>query len=195
VYNYIKGIVIDIQLNTIILECNGIGYEINSTLQCISKCEIGKTTTVYVYLAVKEDDMSLFGFVDIREKTMFLNLVSINGVGNKTAINILSNLSLQELAVSVVKQNVSAFSKIKGIGKKTAERILLELKDKVEKDDILNLTTSTNISGINSQLKEAQAALLSLGFKNTEVRTMLDNVSISDNMGAEDIIGLALRKR
>ena len=195
-YNFISGTVADISFNTVVIECGGIGYEIFATSGCTGLCTVGKTVKVYVHLAVKEDDMSLYGFVDQRERTMFYSLVSVSGVGNKTAISILSGIGLQELAVSIATQNVSVLSKIKGIGKKTAERILFDLKDKVSKEVDLELVVDKSSTPIkNSQAKDAQAALISLGFKQSEVQSMLNNIEITSTMSAEDIIGMALRKR
>lgn len=190
-YNYIEGTVVDIQTNMIVIACNGIGYEIYATRSCIQQCEINQSAKVYLYLAVKEDSMSLFGFVDLRERLMFGNLTNVNGVGNKTAISILSGISLQELAVSVASQNTSALHKIKGVGKKTAERILLELRDKVAKDDSIKVVVA---DACNDNARHAQEALLALGFRSTEVNDMMRGIELS-NLSAEDIIGLALRRR
>lgn len=132
-FSFIDGKVVSKQEGLIVLENNGIGYEIgvsNNTLVEIQN--IDDTVRIYTYLQVKEDGISLFGFASENEKNMFLKLITVSGVGPKSAMAILSSMPLVDLVDCIINQSVSMLSRAKGIGKKTAERLVLELKDKID---------------------------------------------------------------
>lgn len=192
-YAFITGNIVSENLNEIVVENNGIGYLLNVSSTAIIKLKQQPAPVkVFTYLYVKEDEMSLYGFYGEEEKDMFLKLISVSGVGAKTAIQILSGASVHDLTVSIASCDTSRFSKIKGIGKKTAERIVLELKDKVSTLPLLNETVLDTPVVLSTAEQEAEAALMALGFSKVEAHRAVKSVSGCDT--AEDIIKQALVK-
>ena len=141
---YIKGKVLSAQAGVILLENNGIGYEITCSAAVYQKLAQEKSGEVYTYLAVREDDISLYGFISPEEKNMFLKLITVSGVGPKMGITVLSNMKLSDLAVKIATSDVKGLSSIKGLGKKTAERIILELREKITEEVGKEETSSCN---------------------------------------------------
>lgn len=189
-YSFIEGTVISKQDNILVLENNGIGYELNSSLSALSNLIIGEKAKVYTYLQVSENGIALYGFYTLEEKNMFLKLITVSGVGPKASISILSNINISQLSVAIAKQDLSLLSTVKGIGKKTAERILVELKDKVTVIGGTD-TTPANITD-NAAIEEACSALISLGVNKNEALT-LARANYKEGFSAEDIIAKSLR--
>lgn len=190
-YDFITGKLVYEDANGIVVENNGIGYAIcvSSNASVIFRQESGDIR-VYTYLSVKEDEMSLYGFYSKDERDLFLKFISVSGVGAKTAIQILSGMKLSDLTLAVATGNVGAFSKIKGIGKKTAERIVLELKDKVSTlGPLLQNDVTPIITGVE---QEAELALISLGFSKAEAKRAILAVENKDSV--EQIIASALKR-
>ena len=136
-YSYIIGKVISKSKNILILENNNIGYEIYMTEIALSELNIGEDAKIYTYYNVTQDNISLFGFKNLEEKKMFENLISVSKIGAKTAIGILSSISTAELAISIITNDINRLSKLPGIGKKTAQRLVLEVIDKVKTEEII----------------------------------------------------------
>ena len=194
-YNYIKGKITETAENLLVVEANGVGYELNVSSFTLSELSQKEgEVKVYSYLSVREDDMSLFGFATKREKAMFIKLIGISGVGPKLAITLLGGLSVEQLASAVVCGDVKLLSKIKGVGKKTAERIVLELKDKVDTDYAEDVAVSTQGATILTATpnEEAVLALMTLGYSRMEASTAVARVQ-SDGMTLEEIIFNALK--
>ena len=190
-YDFITGKLVYEDANGIVVENNGIGYAIcvSSNASVIFRQESGDIR-VYTYLSVKEDEMSLYGFYSKDERDLFLKFISVSGVGAKTAIQILSGMKLSDLTLAVATGNAHAFSKIKGIGKKTAERIVLELKDKVSTlGPLLQNDVTPIITGVE---QEAELALISLGFSKAEAKRAILAVENKDSV--EHIIASALKR-
>ena len=192
-YNYIKGTLEYAQENTVVVEAGGVGYELCVPSTSIAKLgRIGDVCKVYCYLNVKEDDMSLFGFADRAEKELFTRLIDVSGIGCKMAIAILSSGSLSSIVSAIVSADVSALAKIKGIGKKTAERIVVELRDKlsaggsVPSGEPLFAPVSAPVDN------EAVEALLSLGFTRQESIAAVSRHA-KEGMTTEEIVLAALR--
>ena len=190
---YIKGKVIGNTDNTILLENGGIGYEITCSVSAFSKMMQDREGALYTYLQVRDDGISLFGFISQEEKNMFLKLISVSGVGAKMGITVLSGMSLKDLAVAIATSDVKGLSKIKGLGKKSAERIILELRESVSAID----TNSTEkiVSNIvaNADGENGIMALMSLGYNRS---TAVKAVNLAIEQGAttvEEIIAVALR--
>ena len=142
--NYISGTIEYVQSDAVIVDANGIGYEISVNNRFLSKIgSVGDKIKVYVYLAVKEDGAFLFGFIDRAERNMFLRLITISGIGPKLAISILGGISSEELSRCIANGDTKALSSIKGIGKKTAERIILELRDKIEEEIVTGVVSGS----------------------------------------------------
>ena len=191
---YIKGKVISNNDNVILLENGGIGYEIICSISAFSKLMQDREGGVYTYLQVKEDGIALYGFVSLEEKKMFLKLISVSGVGAKMGITVLSGMSLKDLAIAIATSDVKSLSKIKGLGKKSAERIIVELRESVSSigndggcDEIITQVSSS------SEAENAVMALISLGYTRS-IAVKAVNVAISQGANAvEEIIAVALR--
>ncbi len=166
--NFIYGEIASKNENSVVLDHNGIGFEIfvsTSTLSLIG--QIGEMARVFTYMNVKEDELSLYGFLSIEEKNMFLKIINVSGIGSKMALQILSGLSLSDLAVAIKNEDIKLLSTIKGLGKKTAERLALELKDKI---DLIGFAVQdTLVEDVNvDMVDEAMQALIALGINKNE---------------------------
>jgi Holliday junction DNA helicase RuvA len=159
--DYIKGEITELTPTSVSLETYGIGYFINISLNTYTNLSGKKDAKLYIYEAIREDAHVLFGFVDKQEREMFLLLISVSGIGAGTARMILSSLNTQELANVIASGNADVLKSVKGIGMKTAQRVIIDLKDKIkttgiEQGDLINLTSQAG--------EEAIAALVMLGF-------------------------------
>ena len=170
-YSYIKGIVEEIEKDYIVIENSGIGYKINVSSNTIKNLSISQNTKIYTKLIVREDDMYLCGFYSKEEMNMFELLTSISKIGPKIGISILSNITPKEMNGYILNSEINKISKLPGIGKKTAERIVLELKDKVDKTNVYyeeTLIENGISSSITDEIDEAIEALISLGYSKQE---------------------------
>ena len=173
---YLRGKVLTTTEETVIVDVNGVGYEIYCTGSVFRKLTVGAVTEIFTYLQVKEDGMTLFGFDTPQEKELFLKLISVSGVGPKLGISILASLSADEFAVAIATADVKRLSKVKGLGKKTAEKIVLELHGKISAaevlgasgDDLTVPTQPTANAKLSAADEEAVSALMGLGFTRTE---------------------------
>jgi Holliday junction DNA helicase RuvA len=191
-YAYIKGKITYKNPAFVFLENNGIAYHINISLNTFGKIQDKEEVLLYTYLLVKEDDLSLYGFFEQEEKQLFEKLISVSGIGATTAQIILSSMSPNEIVSAIVNENEMVFKNIKGIGIKTAKRIILDLKDKFSKLPVSDTSTSPANTGIKS---EALAALLALGINRQKaemaiVNTLKSNSDISD---VQTLIKLAFK--
>ncbi|MBR6751616.1 MAG: Holliday junction branch migration protein RuvA [Clostridia bacterium] len=169
---YLKGTLISVQNGKVLLDVGGVGYEISISNNTVVKLPaVDNQATIYTYLYVREDEMSLFGFYSLEEKAMFMKLISISGIGPKAAMSILSGMELRALAIAIITEDKKSIAKIKGVGKKTAERIILELKEKVtaEEGDVETTSSSKKpfMSGveIDTDMEDAIMALRTLGIQ------------------------------
>lgn len=162
-YAYITGLVTDITEDTAVIEAGGIGYEMRISAQSASGLRTGENATLYVYLSATENGISLYGFASKEEKKLFLQLTGISGIGPKGAVTILGGMSADALRSNIAAGNAAALSSVKGVGKKTAERIIMELKDKV---DAAPGIAVAHIKALpEGAAREAADALVALGYK------------------------------
>lgn len=199
-YAYIKGIITDRNDQQIVIENNGIGYLVNCPLGISAEIGgIGDDVTVYLYQSVKEDDISLYGFNSRDQKEMFLKLITVSGIGPKVAHTICATLSAEQIAAAVMSGNVALLTGVKGLGKKTAERIILELKDKLKTQ--LGSAASISASPVavaaagsadQGVMGDAVGALLVLGYKDQEASEAVAS-AYEDGIGLEDLIRKALK--
>lgn len=185
--NFIYGEIASKNENSVVLDHNGIGFEIfvsTSTLSLIG--QIGEMARVFTYMNVKEDELSLYGFLSIEEKNMFLKIINVSGIGPKMALQILSGLSLSDLAVAIKNEDIKLLSTIKGLGKKTAERLALELKDKI---DLIGFAVQDAlVEDVNvDMVDEAMQALIALGINKNEAYRLAKLNAIGAE-STEDII-------
>lgn len=190
-YYYIKGTLVQKSDNYIVVDTNGIGYMINTSLTTLNDLgSSGAEVTIYTYLHVREDAMELFGFSSQEEKNMFVHLISVSGVGPKAALSILSVASPAKFAVAVVTNDVKTITKASGVGPKLAQRIILELKDKLKTDE-LGIDNSEEISfDASDNRSEAVSALIVLGYSPADAQKAVSKADAS--LGVEEIIKKAL---
>ena len=186
-FAFIEGKVQIISENLIAVLCGGVGYEINISKKL--KVENNENIRLYVQLIHKEDSMTLYGFATREEKKLFSTLMATSGVGPKLAMEILSTYSINEIMHILFNKDISMLKKVSGMGLKKAEKLLFELRDKIEKIDI-NISEA---KPYNDNESDVIKALISLGFSNNEAVKSLSSVENKENMNAEDLIREALR--
>ncbi len=195
-YSYISGKLVNVENNLVTIDNNGIGYEIACSVNSILKLpSVGSSISLFTYLYVREDEMSLYGFTSREEKAMFLKLITISGIGPKASLGILSGMRPEALAVAIVTGDIKSIAKIKGVGKKTAERVVLELREKLssQETDVYTGEVSLNVTGLDSLSTEAVTALKSLGCTQNEAVTLVSAVRKECDT-LEDLILHALRR-
>jgi Holliday junction DNA helicase RuvA len=191
-YSYIKGMVKSIRENHLIVDNNSIGYSINTSANTLKDCAINDQVTIYTHLYVREDIITLYGFASPEELGLFEILIRISGVGPKAALSILSLADVSTIKYSIFIGDHKFISKASGIGKRTAEKIILELKDKI-KDEFAGITMDPGLTDSVTSYDTVTDALVSLGFTLGEARSVLKNI---DKTGKteDEIIKLALKK-
>ncbi|MDR1702285.1 MAG: Holliday junction branch migration protein RuvA [Sporomusaceae bacterium] len=196
---YLKGSVSHLFAEYCFLDVQGVGYRIFIPFSTREKLETGKEAFLYTYLNVREDAMMLFGFYTAKEYDLFLQLIGVSGIGPKVALNILSKITPDEFYFSVSQKRIDPLTKIPGVGKKTAERIILELKDKIKSDEIELETTGSAFSSASVSYAEqdAVAALTALGYNQSESATAVRKISSTKNApehSVQELIKLALKE-
>ncbi len=190
------GEVFALEAPTVLLNVNGVGYEIDTPLSTFCQLQKGQKVTLWTHLVVREDAQQLYGFSDAQEKIIFRTLLKVNGVGPKMALGILSTLSVDMLIHTVEHGDVKTLVKVPGVGTKTAERLMIELRDRFKafsSTTVSNNTASAQIQFTgNSAVAEAEAALQSLGYKPLEAQKLIQAVK-ADFTEATDIIRAALK--
>lgn len=190
------GEVLALEAPTVLLNVNGVGYEIDTPLSTFCQLQKGQKVTLWTHLAVREDAQLLYGFSNAQEKAIFRTLLKVNGVGPKMALGILSTLSVEMLVHTVENGDVKTLVKVPGVGAKTAERLMIELRDRFKA--FATGTTPSNLTSTqiqftgNSAVAEAEAALQSLGYKPLEAQKLINAVK-ADYTEASDIIRAALK--
>ncbi len=192
---YVKGKVIDEFEGGVVIENNGIGYEILCSATAAAKLSANKEGAVYTYFQLRDDGVSLYGFDNKAEKAMFIKLISVSGVGPKLGISVLSGMSLTDLATAIATSDVKSLSRIKGLGKKTAERIVLELREKISADEdgvLISPVGATN-TVLSSEDEDAVIALMELGFSSADSRKAVQKAREAGAKTAQEVISAALR--
>ena len=195
-FYHINGVVTDIEPNLVVLECGGVGYALNASLNTISSVRTGERAKLYTYECIREDAHDLYGFASKSEKHCFELLLGISGVGPKAALSILSSNTPDGLALAVLNGDEKALTSAPGIGKRIAQRILLELKDKMAKEsasvDFADLTPAVPASDAAAR-SDAIAGLSVLGYSMPEINAALRTLPSIEGMSADQIIKAALR--
>lgn len=191
----LTGRVVMTSLDMCVIECGGVGYACKTTLCTLEQLQGRETATLYTYMAVREDAIDLFGFATEEELDCFKLLTSVSGVGSKYALAILSNLLPDQVALAIASQDSAAFTKVKGVGNKIAQRIVMELKDKIAKDYAYIGSRSgvdlQAVSNTSSNASEAIAALVVLGYSQSEAATAVS--SLDSSLGVDELIRRSLR--
>ena len=199
-YAYIKGKITDRNDQQIVIENNGIGYLINCPLGISAEFGgLGDEVTVWLYQSVKEDDISLYGFNSRAQKEMFLKLITVSGVGPKVAHTICAALSAEQIAAAVMSGNVALLTSVKGLGKKSAEKIIVELKDKLKAQlgssssvAVTPVAVAASGTGDPGIMQDAVGALVVLGYKDQEAAEAV-GAAYEDGIGLEDLIRKSLK--
>ncbi len=193
-FAYIKGVLESKGINEVVVETGGIGYRIFMPQSSIkSMSQIGEQVKVHTYYYVREDNISLYGFNTLEELRMFELLLSVSGIGAKSAIGMVSEINPSKFALDVISGDVSGLVKVPGIGNKTAQRIILELKDKIKTESAIikaDIKENNNIA-FDNNIEEALSALQVLGYQKKEAQNALGKFDVQ-NMSIEDIIKNAL---
>ena len=196
-FYYVKGKVAHLAPNLAVIDCGGVGYACRTTSYTLSALQAGQEGKLYTYLNVREDAMELYGFATENERSCFQMLLAVSGVGPKAALSILSATTPEGLATAIITGNEKALMVAQGIGKKIAQRILLELKDKLAKGQLPAAEESYGGTGITvipqDKLSEATAALAVLGYQPGEIAAVLKGIDL-DGLALEEIIRQALKK-
>jgi len=192
-FEYVKGPITDITPAYVVIESAGIGYYMNISLQTFSILEGKKEALIYLHLVVREDAHLLYGFANKDERELFRHLISVSGVGANTARVILSSMSAAEIQNAISLADINALKQIKGIGLKTAQRIVIDLKDKVFGKEIGSAQLFSSVN--NTTRHEALSALVMLGFNKSAVEKVLDQLLKDQNtLNVEGLIKLALKR-
>lgn len=197
-YAFIEGLVDEKTGNELVINVNGVGYQVLCTQAAISSVPPkGEFTRVHTWLSVREDAMELFGFHSREERSMFFSLNSISGIGPRTALNVLNSMPLKDLTLAILTEDVQMLSRAPGIGKKTAQRIALELKDRLSKDDFAGSLSSGAGSPVAAQIGavgEAVQALTALGYSQSEAALAVSRVHQSNaDLHSDELVRQALR--
>ncbi len=190
-YSHFKGKLVEKNPAYVVIECGGVGYLLNISLNTFAKIGSNELCILYAHQIVREDAQTLYGFYDEEEREIFRKLISVSGVGASTARVVLSSLSPSEVAAAILEENVTLLKSIKGIGGKTAERIIVDLKDKIS--DELPDPQKIPLQG-NTHIEEALSALVALGFDKAKSRKMLQKVEANEpDLPVEALVKQALK--
>ncbi len=188
----IKGQLVEVVENVILLDAGGVAYEVELTSTALARLPArDHELSLYTHFVVREDVQLLYGFATREERDLFRVLIRINGVGPKLAVKLISSIDLHDLAVSVANKDVAMLMRVPGVGRKTAERLLVELKDKL--GDLASGEVATLDRGDNRAALEAEGALISLGYKSSEAARVINSVR-SEGGNAEDLLRAALQR-
>lgn len=193
---YLKGEVAELTPATAVIECCGVGYETNITLNTYSTLQGKREAKLYIYEVIREDTHQLFGFSNKQERELFLLLISVSGIGGNTARTILSAFTVNELCEAIITGNESAIKSVKGIGLKTAQRIIIDLKDKIKGiGDVFAGATTATVAINNDVIDGAVSALVMLGFPSAPANKVVQSIVKSDPQATiEQVIKLALKQ-
>lgn len=194
-YAYFNGKVENIFNDRVIIGVNNIGYEIYMPENELLKIEeIKEDVKVYTYLQVREDDMKLFGFLDLETLEFFKKLITVSGVGAKVALNIIANIDKSDMCIAIATDDIATLKAVPGIGPKMAQKIIFELKDKILKEDIDSSKKSNKtLKKANPNIEEASAALQVLGYRDRNIKEVIDKLNIEED-SVEDIIKKVLKE-
>lgn len=202
--SYIKGTLAAIEADVIVVEAGNVGLAVHVPVSLLDELPgLGQEVTVYTYFQVREDAMTLYGFLHKQDREMFRQLIGVNGIGPKGALGILSVLRPDDLRLAIVNGDAKAIAKAPGIGNKTAQRLILDLKDKVSMEEVLSnlggvspagvMEAASVRAGLKEAAKEAVDALVALGYTNMEASKAVKQVEVTEGMTAEDVLKASLK--
>jgi len=195
----LRGEVILKQPPHLLLDVGGVGYEVEATMATFYDLPaIGSETTIYTHLVVREDAQLIYGFASVTERSLFRNLIKVSGVGPKLAMTILSGASVADFSRAIHDSDIASLTRLPGVGKKTAERLIIEMRDRLKDIDMGSGAADASLSGLvgggvkASPVSDASSALIALGYKPQEASRMVRDLDV-DGMSSEEIIRAALK--
>ena len=203
--SYVKGPLVAIEEDAIVVEAGHMGLSIHVPASLLPELPgLGQEVTVYTYFQVREDAMTLYGFLHSQDRDMFRQLIGVNGIGPKGALGILSVLKPDDLRLAIASEDVKALAKAPGIGNKTAQRMILDLKDKISLEDVLGRmaggqglaaagVSAASVAGMTEAAREAVEALVALGYTNLEASRAVKQVEVTQDMDSEAVLKASLR--
>ena len=192
--NYIVGKIVEKEQNKIILDKDGLAFDINFPTTSTYSINIGEELKIFIYMVFSQDDISMYGFLTKEDKEVFELLLKVNRLGPKGAMSIISTLGSEKIKSSIVKKDSKSFSAISGIGSKVADKIIIELYDKVKTMEIGDVSEDTSGNKYLQLQNEAIEALVALGYTKKTAESLVTKVELTDNMKADELIKLALKK-
>ena len=196
-FDYLTGKLAHMEDRLAVLDVGGVGFAVNTSLYTLSALKKGQSATLYTHLSVKEDDLTLYGFATREERNLFRQLISVSGVGPKAALSILSCASPSQLALSIITGDLKPLTAAPGVGKRIAQRVVLELKDKLAKEQGAALeqyqAPAAGLALPQDKGGEAAAALAVLGYHQSEINAALKDIDLQ-SLSVEEVIKQALRK-
>ena len=196
-FYHLEGIVSEFGQNLVVIDCGGVGFAVNASVQTISQLKTGEKAKLYISEAIGESNFDLYGFCQKEEKRCFEMLISVSGIGPKAAMSILSYSSPESLALAIMNDDVKALTVAPGVGKKIAQRVILELKDKISKESSIVDFSSPALQAVsaapNSQVNDAMAGLAVLGYSSAEIAPIIKQIDTA-SLSAEQIIKLVLKQ-
>ena len=192
-YDYLNGEIVETGQDYTIIDVGGVGYRVFSTTQSLARINAGDRAKIFCHFVVREDAHTLYGFAMPEERQMFVRLISVSGIGPKVALGILSAMTVGELCTAILTSDEGAFQKVSGVGKKTAQRLIIDLAEKIDTEQASGVSDVAALQGDKGIEAEAVSALVSLGYKRPEAARAVASVK---NLGdtAEDIIIMALKR-
>ncbi len=196
-FNYLRGVLIALEQDTAVIENNGIGWQVTVPLTVQSRlAALGQEVKLYIYLAVREDALQLYGFLQKEELNLFKLLISVSGIGPKAALAVLSTLTAAEFYAAVIHENIKVLTRVPGVGPKSARRLIVELKEKVTEiveSGAESLQPPAEQTAADAY-SEALAALQALGYHGTEAQSALNAVPKRDQLAADELLRKALAR-
>ncbi len=191
-YDYIKGEITETSRDTAVIDAGGVGYRVHTSAQSLLHIKTGQTAKLFCQLVIREDAHIIYGFFTPEERAMFVRLTGVSGIGPKVALAILSALKISDIAAAIITSDEGAFQKIPGVGKKTAQRIIIDLAEKIAATEALEGGTEAPAGPVDKEA-EAVSALVALGYNRTEAMRAVSSVK---NLGgtAEELILIALKR-
>ena len=192
---FVEGIIEYIDVDKIVVNNNGVGYNVFMPASQIDTLNVDETVRVFTYLNVREDAMQLFGFLTRDDLEVFKLLITVNGIGPKGGIAVLSTITTDDLRVAVISEDAKAISKAPGIGAKTAQKVIIELKDKLNLEDVLEPKLDANFQvNDNNSMSEAVMALVELGYSQADAYRAVKSIDNIEELDVENVIKMALKK-
>jgi Holliday junction DNA helicase RuvA len=195
VIGFVEGIIEYIDVDKIVVNNNGVGYNVFMPASQIDTLNVDETVRVFTYLNVREDAMQLFGFLTRDDLEVFKLLITVNGIGPKGGLAVLSTITTDDLRVAVISEDAKAISKAPGIGAKTAQKVIIELKDKLNLEDVLEPKLDANFQvNDNNSMSEAVMALVALGYSQADAYRAVKSIDNIEELDVENVIKMALKK-